>query len=297
MSEVEIRYPDYPYKKCLDKGFIALVDHMGNDARIVQSARVSYQAGTKAVQTDRHLIRYLVRNLHTTPLEKVRFEFHVKLPIFIARQWMRHRTGSFNEVSARYSVLPKDFYIPDELRKQSKTNRQGSSDETISELPTFDGEGGTVSVKEQLENICGFQYTEYEGFISEGVAREQARMVLPLNIYTEFFWTVDLWNLMHFLRLRIDPHAQKEIRVYAESIVELIEENCELEYALEAFKDYIVDKPNISKFEVDAIKNVLKDMLGDEYTKFLVNMKEEIGKNDKMSNREKVESKIIAYLS
>jgi len=454
----ELKYPEYPYKKCLDKGFVALVDSMGDDSRIVQAARVSYQKGTKAVSTDRNLIRYLLRNHHSTPLEKVRFEFHVRLPMFIARQWMRHRSGclagdtnlyaddeassgitikelwekvrllkengnslevskiykntqlkmcieeasnfgstqindiwqtgvkkvylvklengyeikmtqdhrclttdgwmtlgeatnlishngevswdiensssfavlspnnmnrktyskvksvsyageemtydievtgpyhnfiangfvvhnSFNEVSARYSVLPGDFYIPEPLRKQSETNRQGSGDEVIESIP-----GITGSPQEHLEGICKKAYNNYEELIEAGAARELARTVLPVNIYTEFYWTVDLWNLMHFLRLRLDGHAQYEIRVFGQAILKLIKENCELEYAIEAFEDYILKAPKLTRYEVETAVDILgKHGLGEEVIKALK-------AHSEMSGREKNESKLIALL-
>lgn len=291
----EIKYPEYPHKKCLDRGFVALVDHMGNDARIVQAARVSYQKGTKAVSTDRHLIRYLLRNLHTTPLEKIRFEFHVKLPIFIARQWMRHRMGSFNEVSARYSVMPDEFYIPNPLRKQSETNRQGSSDEVVTKVswPEFEGpEEGSAedNPQEFIRSSSNCSYKDYELLMESGAARELARSVLPVNIYTEFYWTVDLWNLMHFLRLRVDGHAQKEIQEYGNAILNLIKENCDLPYAIEAFEDYILKAPNLTRYEVEAVVEILKEhgLMDEAIAK--------IKDNPQMSKRERKESKLVMFL-
>lgn len=244
---------------CLDKGFVALVDYMGSDQRIVDAARVSYQAGTKVTQSDRHLIRYLLRNGHTSPLEKVRFEFHIKTPIFVARQWMRHRMASINECSARYSVMPDEFYVPDPLRKQSNSNRQGSSDEVVTSFPVDYGDGVSDSLNPQevMKNHFEESYALYEDLLEEGAARELARTVLPVSLYTEFYWTIDLWNLMHFLRLRLDPHAQYEIRIYGEAILQLIKDHCELGFALEAFQDYVLDKPSISKYELECIRDLI----------------------------------------
>lgn len=227
--------------KVLDKGFIRLIDYMGGDQRIIDAARVSYQGGTKAVSTTAQLIRYLLRHRHTTPFEKVRFEFHVKLPIFVARQWMRHRMGSFNEMSARYSILEDEFYFPDEYRAQSQINRQGS---------------GEVLERSQLissytRTQCKGAYDTYELLLSEGVAREQARMVLPVNIYTQFYWTVDLWNLMHFLGLRCDNHTQLETREYAVTIRDMARAVCPI--AMEAWDDYIFGATNFSRVETEVL--------------------------------------------
>lgn len=281
--------------QCLDHGFVRLVDHMGSDARIVDAARVSYQRGTKAVQSDRHLIRYLLRNLHTTPFEKVVFEFHIKLPIFVARQWMRHRTGSFNEVSARYSVMPKEFYTPNPVRKQSAVNRQGSSEETldlVSVGPT------TTTAEEYFQEVYQVGYQHYQRLLGEGCARELARAVLPVALYTEFYWTVNLWNLMHFLKLRVDKHAQWEVRVFGEAILKIIEDNCDLKFAMEAFKDYIVEDPDLSKFELQIIKNVMKEAIANNNTwletKDLV--QKALEEHPDMSKREKNESRLIDFL-
>jgi thymidylate synthase (FAD) len=274
---------DVPEKKCLDHGFVRLIDHMGNDKRIVDAARVSYQKGTKKVSTDRGLIRYLLRNLHTTPFEKVRFEFHVKLPIFVARQWMRHRTGSFNEVSGRYSEMPNEMYTPQPIRKQSETNRQGSSDESLDDafLDLYD-----IAHEKS--------YEIYQTLLANDAAKELARGVLPLNLYTEFYWTVDLWNLMHFLRLRIDGHAQLEIRVFAQAIFDLIMENCDLEYALEAFIDYIVERPKITKFELDALLEYVTEYCPETMHKDIRKLLEA---NTKVGKREIRESELLARLA
>jgi len=291
-----MRMSDYPEILVLDHGFVRLIDHMGDDQRIVDAARVSYQKGTKKVSTDKGLIRYLLRNLHTTPFEKVRFEFHVKLPIFVARQWMRHRTGSFNEVSGRYSKLPQEFYVPEPLRKQSKTNRQGSSSEIVSTIYLADGEDDPGHfIRSSFNN----SYADYQHLLEAGAARELARGVLPLNIYTEFYWTVDLWNLMHFLRLRLDAHAQLETRLYAEAIFTLLNKHCDLELSLGAFQDYILDRPDISKFEMNIIKETLKELQASSITSMSLDeiLKEKIQDNLEMSDREKRESKLLALLA
>jgi thymidylate synthase (FAD) len=294
MSEEE----QIPTITCLDHGFVRLVDYMGSDSRVVDAARVSYQQGTTAVQDDRNLIRYLIRNKHTTPLEKVVFEFHVKLPIFAARQWMRHRTGSFNEVSARYSVMKDEFYVPEEgkVRAQSKSNRQGSSDEAVTELP-FEYTP-TELMTEQVNDA----YSAYETLHKAGVARELARNVLPVSLYTEFYWTVNLWNLMHFLALRLDGHAQYEIRVYGEAIHSLLKQIPELAYCMEAFQDYVLDAPNISKYEMEAIQEILRQLgpqggLPSQHQERLKHMIAlVIDEHPDMSKREKKESRLPKLL-
>lgn len=199
-----------------EHGFVRLVDNMGDDASIVQAARVSYGAGTKTSREDKGLLRYLLRNRHTSPFEMVQFKFHVKLPLFVARQWIRHRTGSFNEVSARYSVLPDEFYYPalEDITTQDAKNRQARTTEKVADAR-----------KAQLLIIDHSMqaYRRYEALLEMGVARELARLVLPLNIYTEWYWSVNLKNLLDFLLLRSDAHAQREIQVYAQAIIKLIE--------------------------------------------------------------------------
>ena len=228
----------------LDHGFVRLVDSMGDDDRIVQAARVSTGKGLKTPKEDRNLIRYMMRNKHTTPFEKVRFEFHCKMPIFVARQWIRHRMGSFNEFSARYSQMPEEFYIPAAMRKQSTTNKQGS------------GSGFSDAVNQELINKIR-EHSEashalYREFLSHCAANELARLVLPVNIYTEWYWTVDLHNLFHFLQLRLHEHAQYEIRVYAEAIYKMIKEIVPV--SCEAFEDY---RRNCITFHGPEIPNVL----------------------------------------
>jgi len=200
----------------LDKGFIRLVDYLGGDERVVQSARVSYGAGTKTYREDAGLIDYLMRNSHTSPFEQVILTFHIKLPIFVARQWIRHRTARLNEISGRYSVLKDDFYVPSpaDLADQSEDNKQGRSSEPLEKdrsenIRTAFAEGQKIA------------FTAYSSLVNEGLARELARINLPLSLYTEWYWQIDLHNLFHFLQLRLDAHAQKEIRLYAELLFEI----------------------------------------------------------------------------
>jgi thymidylate synthase (FAD) len=200
----------------LDKGFVRLVDYLGGDERVVQSARVSYGAGTKSYREDAGLIDYLLRHRHTSPFEQVALTFHVKLPIFVARQWIRHRTAKLNEISGRYSVMKDDFYVPasDDIALQSTDNKQGRSDETLSPE-------AAARVRSALEEGQREAYGDYKALIDQGIARELARINLPLSLYTEWYWQIDLHNLFHFLELRLDAHAQKEIRLYAEVLFEM----------------------------------------------------------------------------
>jgi len=216
--------------KVLDHGIVRLVDYMGSDSAIVQAARVSYGEGTKQVTQDRGLIRYLLRHKHTTPFEMVEFKFHIKLPIFVARQWIRHRSANVNEYSGRYSVMREEFFVPDaaEIRYQSTVNKQGRSTEEVpDELK-----------KRVLEYLVESQkeaYAKYSEFVEDGLARELARINLPLSLYTEWYWKIDLHNLFHFLRLRIDPHAQKEIQEYGLVMADIVKTVCPV--AFEAFMD------------------------------------------------------------
>jgi thymidylate synthase (FAD) len=200
----------------LDKGFVRLVDYLGGDARIVQAARVSYGEGTKSYREDAGLIDYLLRRRHTSPFEQVVLTFHVKLPIFVARQWIRHRTARLNEISGRYSVMKDDFYVPApaDLALQSSDNKQGRSPEPLS--PEAAGE-----IRSALEAAQKQAYGDYTALIKGNLARELARINLPLSLYTEIYWQIDLHNLFHFLELRLDPHAQKEIRLYAEVLLDI----------------------------------------------------------------------------
>ena len=238
----------------LDHGFIRVIDYMGDDGAIVQAARVSYGAGTKHVQNDEGLIRYLMRHWHSTPFEMCEVKLHVKLPVFVARQWIRHRTANVNEYSARYSVLDREFYIPapEQLAAQSVVNNQGRGE-------VLQGEEA-ARVLELLKSDANRAYDHYEAMLSQegqqGLARELARMNLPANIYTQWYWKVDLHNLFHFLRLRADAHAQYEIRVYAEAIAACVKDWVPLAYA--AFEDYRMGGVTLSAKAIDVLKRRLK---------------------------------------
>ncbi len=236
--------------KCLNAGFVRLVDFMGGDESIVQAARVSYGKGTKSVNEDRGLIRYLMRHLHTTPFEMVELKFHVKLPIFVARQWIRHRTANVNEYSGRYSVMKDEFYVPEHeaIHFQSLMNKQGRREEEVP--PELRQNVINILTETQRE-----LFTEYEQLLESDIARELARINLPLSLYTEWYWKIDLHNLFHFLRLRIDPHAQYEIRVYAEAMAEITKAIVPL--AWEAFEDYMLKSERFSRLEMNVIKDFL----------------------------------------
>ena len=234
----------------LDHGFVRLVDYLGGDARIVQSARVSYGEGTRNVREDAALIDYLLRHAHTSPFEQVVLTFHLKMPIFVARQWMRHRTARANEISGRYSVLPNEFYLPDpdQLRPQSRRNKQGRADEAVPpELQT--------RVLDLLRGLQDRAYGEYESILEDGLARELARIHLPLSLYTEMYWQIDLHNLMHFLRLRMDAHAQYEIRAYGEALARCARAVAPLAY--EAFEEHVLHGRRLSKGELDLVRGAL----------------------------------------
>ena len=219
---------------CLDYGFVRLVDYMGGDDSVVQAARVSYGKGTKKVSEDRGLIRYLMRHRHTTPFEMVEMKFHAKMPIFVARQWIRHRTANVNEYSLRYSEAMDEFYVPtgEDVRLQSRTNRQGGSDEQVPR-------DLVDQVRQNMKDVGDDAMKMYEEMTGAGVAREQARGVLPVSNYTEWYWKIDLHNLFHFLHLRMDTHAQNEIREYANIMAQMVKAVCPL--AFEAFMDYVVE--------------------------------------------------------
>ncbi|RME14712.1 MAG: FAD-dependent thymidylate synthase [Alphaproteobacteria bacterium] len=243
----------------LDHGFVRVIDYMGDDAAICQAARVSYGKGTKSVQNDEGLIRYLMRHWHSTPFEMCEIKLHVKLPVFVARQWIRHRTANVNEYSARYSILDREFYIParEHLAAQSTVNNQGRGEVL--------GDEEAARVLEILKADSARAYDHYEQMISQdgqqGLARELARMNLPTNIYTQWYWKVDLHNLFHFLRLRADAHAQYEIRVYAEAIAALVADWVPLAY--KAFEDYRMGGANLSAMALDCLRRMLR---GEEVT-------------------------------
>lgn len=234
----------------LDKGFVRLVDYMGGDARIVQAARVSYGAGTKTVREDAGLIDYLLRNQHTSPFEQVVLTFHIKLPIFVARQWVRHRTARLNEISGRYSVMQNEFYLPAEqdVALQSTNNKQGRSTEAVSQ-EFVDGTRTTLSKGQEDA------YAAYTKLVDSGLARELARINLPLSLYTEIYWQCDLHNLMHFLKLRLDGHAQKEIRDYATVILEICRKVAPLTIA--SFENNIQRGVSFSGEELAALRDVM----------------------------------------
>jgi thymidylate synthase (FAD) len=249
--------PKIVSKDILNKGFVKLIDCMPRiipygaeelkcDYAIAQAARVSVGQGLKTPETDTKLIKFLLRNKHTSPFEMVRFKFHVKAPIFIQRQWIRHRTANVNEISGRYSQLKGEFYIPDLIQFQSTVNKQSSI-----------GEIDNKSTKELFDSYMRNsvrQYTEYNRLIELGVSKETARIGLPLNLYTEFYWSIDLHNLFNFIKLRQAEYAQPEIRLYAEGIKDLIKDLCPV--SIESFEDYVQDSVTFSKTDISQIKNI-----------------------------------------
>ena len=238
----------------LDHGFIRVVDYMGDDAAICQAARVSYGKGTKSVQNDEGLIRYLMRHWHSTPFEMCEVKLHVKLPVFVARQWIRHRTANVNEYSARYSILDREFYIPapEHIAAQSVVNNQGRGEALTG--------AEAARVLDILKTDSERSYDNYQAMISDdgqrGLARELARMNLPANIYTQWYWKVDLHNLLHFLRLRADAHAQYEIRVYADAICSVVADWVPFAYA--AFEDYRLGGATLSETALECVRRMLK---------------------------------------
>ena len=243
----------YNAHEVLDHGFVRVIDYMGNDDAIVQAARVSYGAGTKHVQNDEGLIRYLMRHWHSTPFEMCEVKLHVKLPVFVARQWIRHRTANVNEYSARYSILDREFYIPepDQLAAQSVVNNQGRGE-------ALQG-AEAARVLEMLKSDAGRAFDNYESMLSQegqqGLARELARMNLPMNTYTQWYWKIDLHKLFHFLRLRADAHAQYEIRVYADAIAACVRDW--VPHAFAAFEDYRMGGVTLSGKALAVIKRKL----------------------------------------
>ncbi|MDR0645149.1 MAG: FAD-dependent thymidylate synthase [Treponema sp.] len=252
----------------LDKGFVRLVDYMGGDARVVQSARVSYGAGTKTHREDDNLIEYLMRNRHTSPFEQVALIFHVKLPIFVARQWIRHRTARVNEISGRYSVMKDDCYLPsiEDIAFQSANNKQGRG-EPLEET-------SAEQVRSVMERGQKDAYSAYQALIGKGVARELARVNLPLSLYTEWYWQIDLHNLFHFLELRLDTHAQKEIRLYAEVLFNITKKVAPASCA--AFERHVLKSIVFSADEAVEIKNRLAKREGVLHGKDLDRFEEKI---------------------
>ncbi len=261
----EILYDPLPV---LDHGFIRVIDYMGDDAAIVQAARVSYGRGTKQVQQDRGLIRYLLRHRHTSPFEMCEIKLHVKLPMFVARQWIRHRTANVNEYSARYSILDREFYLPDaqQLAVQSQSNRQGRgallSDDQATDVQGRMAAGSAQAYADYLWLLNDPDGTEIEADPERpGLARELARMVLPVSAYTQWYWKVDLHNLLHFLSLRADPHAQYEIRVYADVLMDLVRRWVPM--TAEAFEDYRLGSASFSKQGLAVVRRLIA---GEEVT-------------------------------
>ncbi|MFO0858666.1 MAG: FAD-dependent thymidylate synthase [Phycisphaerales bacterium] len=277
--------------KCLDHGFVALIDAMPRlvpegataDSAIVQAARVSYGQGTKQINEDRGLIRYLLRHRHTTPFEMVEFKFHIAMPIFIARQWIRHRTANVNEYSARYSILPDRFYTPslEAVRKQSKSNRQGGEETFVGKSERGEGKAlgaghqasadaaGNAAHSEEARTAQEFLeyldraealYKDYQKLTDAGVSRELARMGLPVNVYTEWYWKCDLHNVLRFLSLRMDSHAQLEIREFATAMHDLIASIVPL--TMEAWRDYEFEAMHLTRLEIDALKAAKAGVVG-----------------------------------
>lgn len=245
------------YYSVLDKGFVRLVDSMGDDSSIVQAARISYNQGLKNPKEDEALIRYMMRHHHMTPFEMVEFKFHVKMPIFVARQWHRHRTASINEVSGRYTALKDEFYVPEEkdITKQSGSNKQGGSDESL-EDSYFLKKGFYLEQQEIYEG--------YKEKIKTGLRKELARINLPVSLYTEFYWKVNLRNLLHFLGLRMDSHAQYEIREYADKMGLIVNDIVPIAY--QCFLDYQFNALTLTVYDLKAISIIRSKLYSSEYS-------------------------------
>lgn len=236
----------------LDHGFIRVIDYMGDDSAVVQAARVSYGEGTKTIREDRALIRYLMRHRHSTPFEMCELKLHVKLPIFVARQWIRHRMANVNEASARYSVMAREFYLPtpENVALQAADNKQGRGEAVDAHT--------AASFIEVLTNISVQAREDYEGALEAGIARELARVGLTLNTYTEWYWKIDLHNLLHFLALRMDAHAQLEIRAYADVIGGIVAQWAP--HSWEAFEDYRLHAVTFSRGQLSALRAAIKGL-------------------------------------
>ena len=236
-------------KDVLDHGFVRVVDYMGDDSSIVQAARISYGKGTKKASEDRSLIRYLMRHRHTTPFEMCELKLHIKAPMFVARQWLRHRTASVNEYSGRYSVIEDDFYKPEcqNMAFQDSNNAQGREG--------MIDKSHAMSIIKDLESSYESSYNKYEEFLDSKLSRELARIILPMSCYTQFYWKIDLHNLFHFLHLRADSHSQYEIRVYANAILDIVK--LWVPVAYEAFMDYCMHSTEVSHTGMDVIKSMI----------------------------------------
>lgn len=259
---------DKPFK-VLDKGFIRLVDYLGSDERIVQAARVSYGKGTDSVSKDEALIDYLMRQQHTSPFEQVVLTFHLKMPIFVARQWVRHRMGRMNELSGRFSVMQEEFYVPakEDIDPQKKDRLERALE------PVEPAEA--AKIQSDLKKGQKKAYESYKDLIEKGLAREIARINLPLSLYTEFYWQMDLNNLFRFLKLRLDPHAQLEMRKYAEIILEIVRKVCPV--ATASFENVMLKQVAFNGEEIDALRKVLageaNPLTGPKLDRFLTKVK------------------------
>ncbi len=261
----EILHEEYPV---LDHGFIRVIDYMGDDSSIVQAARVSYGKGTKHSRQDQGLINYLMRNQHSTPFEMCELKLHIKLPIFVARQWVRHRTANINEYSARYSILDKEFYIPDasNISEQSQVNNQGRKDEPLSLEEA-------KQIQELFSTSATKCYEDYDKLIhSHNIARELARMTLSTNFYTQWYWKIDLHNLFHFLKLRNDKHAQYEIREYAAKILEIVKLWVPMAY--NAFVEHTMSSFKLSKSAIAAINQALSTQTTIDHKEYGISARE-----------------------
>jgi thymidylate synthase (FAD) len=290
----EILY--HPFE-ALDHGFVRVIDYMGNDSSVVQAARVSYGAGTKKTSADQGLINYLMAHRHTTPFEMCEIKFHIKLPIFVARQWIRHRTASINEYSARYSLMEDEFYIPlpENLASQSKVNHQGRDEAKIL------NQNEQKKVLEILKQDAANTYQHYLEMINqdengnivdegkEGLARELARMNLPINCYTQWYWKINLHNLLHFLHLRADKHAQYEIRIYAEIILDIVKKW--VPHCFEAFIKHRKSGMQLSSTALEIIKKMVKGeaakqeesgLSAREYSELMKLLEVDVDKNDEL---------------
>jgi len=263
-------------KQVLDKGIIRVVDIMGDDDSIADAARVSYGKGTRSVSDNRALIRYLMMHRHTSPFEMCEIKLYVKAPLFVVRQWVRHRTANFNEYSARYSEMPNEFYYPsyEMLQKQSTSNKQCSEG-------TFTQEEYSI-IHSRMKEVTEHSYAEYQKLLELGVARETARCILPVNVYTQFYWKIDAHNLMHFLRLRCETNAQKEIREYAIAIRDILAEWLPMSY--EAFMDYIVESEYYSRHGHE----VLKQSIDPAKAEILIEECQELTKREKGTLRKQL---------
>lgn len=283
-----VKYP-VGCTEILDKGFVRLVDFMGDDSSIVQAARVSYGKGTKKVSEDEGLIRYLMRHQHSTPFEMVEAKFHCRMPIFVARQWIRHRTANVNEMSGRYSEIPDMFYVPelDKMTKQSSNNKQGGTNEVIDH---------TLTYQLKMHNEQKTIYSNYQNYLGTGMRKELARINLPLSAYTEWYWKIDLHNLFHFLKLRLDSHAQYEIRVFGEAMANLIKTKVPL--AWKAFEDYQLNATKFSGLEMEALGKLILHSNGTakELVQFFEDIDAHTSEEDRIFKNKREREEFIAKL-